>query len=155
MFQDLPLGIKCQEIKTQLRTLYRQHGVVSKKTMGKILDKESLCQAELGRIGEIQNELAVALSVCRGSRQELDGAKKKFTSKSLGILKNFKRKQVIYQLLSNLKTIRTLVSSIQKKNITDFERSVAKERWTITWAFGKGGIFWCDSIATWKPKRSS
>lgn len=75
-----------------------------------ILEKESQCKEELARISQITNDIGEALEICRESRQHLNSAKQQFTTASLGILANYKRKQIIYQLLKNLKTIKTLVS---------------------------------------------
>ena len=74
-----------------------------------ILEKESQCKEELGKIFQTVKDIGVALAICRESREHLSLAKQQFTTASLGILANYKRKQIIYQLLKNLKTIKTLV----------------------------------------------
>lgn len=75
-----------------------------------ILEKESQCKEELLRINQIIKDIGTALVICRESRGHLNSAKQQFTTASLGILANYKRKQIIYQLLKNLQTIKTLVS---------------------------------------------
>ncbi|EEB14977.1 conserved hypothetical protein [Pediculus humanus corporis] len=106
--KKLPEGLDCGDIKKSLNVLYRQHGVVSKKMLQLILEKESQCKEELGKIFQTVKDIGVALAICRESREHLSLAKQQFTTASLGILANYKRKQIIYQLLKNLKTIKTL-----------------------------------------------
>ncbi|KAK6634867.1 hypothetical protein RUM44_000114 [Polyplax serrata] len=106
--KKLPDGLVCVEIKNTLKGLYRQHGVVSKKMLQLILEKESQCKEELLRINQIIKDIGTALVICRESRGHLNSAKQQFTTASLGILANYKRKQIIYQLLKNLQTIKTL-----------------------------------------------
>jgi hypothetical protein len=64
----------------------------------------------LCRIQEVQEELLAMLRVCRGGRRDLNLAKRQFTTASLGILANYRKRQVVQGLLHSLNTIKTLVS---------------------------------------------
>ena len=103
-----------------MKILYRQHGVVSKKMLALILEKESHCKGELNRISQLQNDIGEALGICRNSRQCLNKAKQQFTTASLGILANYKRKQSIFQLLKSLNMIKTLVSKLFMRLLIKF-----------------------------------
>lgn len=84
--------------------------VVSKKVFQLILEKQSSYTGEIQRVREIEDELETALYTCQASRADLSIAKSQFTTKSLGILANYRRKQAAGVLLNSLRTIDTLVS---------------------------------------------
>jgi len=62
------------------------------------------------RILEVQQKLQATLSVCREGRRDLNLAKRQFTTASLGILANYRKRQLVQALLHSLNTIKTLVS---------------------------------------------
>jgi len=64
----------------------------------------------LCRILKVQQELQATLCVCREGRRDLNLAKRQFTTASLGILANYRKRQVVQGLLHSLNTIKTLVS---------------------------------------------
>jgi len=64
----------------------------------------------LFRILEVQEELKATLCVCKKGRNDLNLAKRQFTTASLGILANYRKRQVVQGLLHSLNTIKTLVS---------------------------------------------
>ncbi|XP_066997108.2 syndetin [Anabrus simplex] len=98
----------CLSIKKDLDVLTLQHSVVSKQVLRLIEQKESACSKEFERFKEIHNELTYALRICREGRRDLSLAKRQFTTASLGILANYKRRQVIQGLLHNLGSIKAL-----------------------------------------------
>ncbi|PSN30261.1 Syndetin [Blattella germanica] len=53
-------------------------------------------------------ELQATLFVCREGRRELNLAKRQFTTASLGILANYRKRQLVQGLLHSLNTIKTL-----------------------------------------------
>lgn len=65
----------------------------------------------LFRILEVQQELQATLCVCREGRRDLNLAKRQFTTASLGILANYRKRQLVQGLLHSLNTIKTLVSA--------------------------------------------
>lgn len=62
------------------------------------------------RVREIEDELEAALFTCQESRADLSISKRQFTTKSLGILANYRRRQAAVLLLNSLRTIGTLVN---------------------------------------------
>lgn len=82
---------------------------MSKKMLQLILEKELKCKGELQNIDQLQKDIGQALAICKESRRHLSTAKQQFTTASLGILADYKRKQSICQLLKSLNMIKTLV----------------------------------------------
>jgi hypothetical protein len=60
-------------------------------------------------VREIEDDLEAAIFVCKESRSDMAIAKQQFTTKSLGILANYRKRQAALNLLSSLRTIDTLV----------------------------------------------
>lgn len=60
---------------------------------------------------ELQDQLNSAIRICRTGREGLSVAQAKFTSTSLGIVANIRKKQSLKGVLRSLNTIKTLVSS--------------------------------------------
>ncbi len=63
------------------------------------------------RVREIEDELVAAIFTCQEGRRDLSLTKEQFTSKSLGILANYRKREAATSLLKSLRTIHTLVSS--------------------------------------------
>nr|CAD7444940.1 unnamed protein product [Timema bartmani] len=68
----------------------------------------SKVSSEVFRILEIQKELQSTLKICQIGRSHLFLAKRQFTTASLGILANYRKRQVVQGLLHYLQTIKTL-----------------------------------------------
>lgn len=82
---------------------------MSKKVLQLILQQQTACNAEFENVVQIKNQLSETITVCKDSRQELNTAKKQFIT-SLGILANYRKRQLVQNLLHSLNTIKTLVS---------------------------------------------
>lgn len=108
--EKLPEILYSKEIEKCYKKLKQQHQVVSKKVLQLILEKQSACEGEFEKILELQEKLQDVLEECRMGRVDLKLATKQFTTASLGILANYKKRQVVEELLSSLNTIKTLVS---------------------------------------------
>nr|CAD7458043.1 unnamed protein product [Timema tahoe] len=88
-------------------TSYNQGHPKTKKTM-KQGSEVSKVSSEVFRILEIQKELQSTLKICQIGRSHLFLAKRQFTTASLGILANYRKRQVVQGLLHYLQTIKTL-----------------------------------------------
>lgn len=108
--EKLPMILHSKEIEKCCKKLEQQHQVVSKKVLQLILDKQSACTTEFDKIQQLQEQLRDVLEICKKGREDLEGAKTQFTTASLGMLANYQRRQVVQELLTNLNTIKTLVS---------------------------------------------
>lgn len=86
----------------------QQHQVVSKKVLQLILEQQSTCNEQFVEIEKISGLLDDTLEVCKTGRSDLDAAKKQFIT-SLGILANYRKRQLVQNLLHSLNTIKTLV----------------------------------------------
>lgn len=106
--EKLPKILQSKEIEKCYKKLKQQHQVVSKKVLQLILQKQNACNVEFDKILLIQEELQDMLEICRMGRADLKLAERQFTTASLGILANYKRRQIIEELLNNLNTIKTL-----------------------------------------------
>lgn len=58
---------------------------------------------------EVQQSLAETLSVCQTARSNLNRGQRSFTTASLGILSNYRKRKAVQDLLRSLNTIKTLV----------------------------------------------
>jgi len=61
------------------------------------------------RVVEVQNELKSAIESCRTGRSQLNEARQQFTTASLGLLANYRKRQRAVSLLKSLSSIKTLV----------------------------------------------
>lgn len=107
--EKLPEILDCKEVEKYCKKLRQQQHVVSKKVLQLILQKQSACQEEFQRILKTEDQLGDMLQICRTGRSNLNLAKKQFTTASLGILGNYRKRQIVQELLNNLRTIKTLV----------------------------------------------
>lgn len=103
--------LNCEEILVQLEQLSRQQKVVSKKVLSQILTNQRACNEEFERIQSLQSLLRETLSVCREGRSKLNVGKQQLTTTSLGILANYRKRQLLRDLLNSLSTIKTLQQS--------------------------------------------
>lgn len=106
--KKLPPKLDCDAIEQDVEKLRRQQVVVSKKVLQLILQKHATFSEEFARILKVQQELQATLCVCREGRRDLNLAKRQFTTASLGILANYRKRQVVQGLLHSLNTIKTL-----------------------------------------------
>lgn len=58
---------------------------------------------------DLQQLLTETLSVCQTARLNLNEGQKSFTTASLGILSNYRKRKLVQELLRSLNTIKTLV----------------------------------------------
>ncbi|KAK3932845.1 Syndetin [Frankliniella fusca] len=103
--------LNCDEILIQSERLHRQQKVVSKKVLSQILTNQRACNEEFERIQNLQSLLRETLSICRDGRSKLNMGKQQLTTTSLGILANYRKRQLLRDLLSSLNTIKTLQRS--------------------------------------------
>lgn len=64
------------------------------------------------RIQDICDSLKMSVMVCQNARDNLHTAQKLFTTASLGILSNYRKRKIILELLKSLNTIKTLVCTM-------------------------------------------
>ncbi|XP_065333095.1 syndetin [Cloeon dipterum] len=104
----LSATLQCDEILNSLRVLKRQRGVVLNQALQLILKQQPSCQDEFERIVDIQGQLKVAVEACKMGRSQLNVAKQQFTTASLGLLANYRKRQRAINLLKLLSSIKTL-----------------------------------------------
>ena len=139
--QKLPAELDLEELAVSRQRLLKELTVVSKKVFQLILEKQSSYTGEIqryiwspiifksccklaiiettdrvfgvhiSRVREIEDDLVAAIFTCQAGREDLALTKEQFTSKSLGILANYRKRQSLTELLASLKTIHTLVSA--------------------------------------------
>lgn len=108
--QKLPEHLECASIMEYFSKLKQQHQVVSNKVLQLILQKQTDCNSEFGKVLQIQRELEETINTCQKSRGNLALAKVQFTTASLGILANYRKRQLVQDLLLSLNAIRNLVN---------------------------------------------
>ncbi|KAK2585599.1 hypothetical protein KPH14_010228 [Odynerus spinipes] len=106
--EKLPKVLQSKEIEKHYKKLKQQYQVVSKEVLRLILKKQSACEEEFHKILDIQTQLQDVLEICRIGREDLKVAKKQFTTAILGILANYKKRQVIEKLLKTVDSIKGL-----------------------------------------------
>ncbi|XP_066595133.1 syndetin isoform X2 [Prorops nasuta] len=106
--QKLPDILSPEEIENSYKRLKLQQQVVSKKVLQLILQKQNSYEQEFQKILSIQSQLRQILEICRIGRNDLKLAKRQFTTASLGILANYRKRRVIEDLLDSLNTVKTL-----------------------------------------------
>lgn len=107
--EKLPAVLDSKDIEKYYKKLKQQHQVVSKKVLQLILQKQKNCNDEFEKILTIEQQLQDLLTICRIGRTDLELARKQFTTASLGILANYRKRQIVEDLLRSLTTIKTLV----------------------------------------------
>lgn len=100
--------IDVSKIQAELEQLKRQHLVVSNHVLQMILEKQSACQDEFNRIVEIQEQVRDLIRKIKEGRDDLGIATQHFTTASLGILANYRKRTIVQLLLRSLNSIRTL-----------------------------------------------
>nr|XP_018909417.1 PREDICTED: syndetin [Bemisia tabaci] len=112
--EKLPEVLDVYQLQQNIKTLRQQQIVVSKKVYQLILDKHRACEEEIKKIQVLQQDLNDALGVCRTSRGCLKNAKRLFTTTSLGILANYRKRTLTQDLLKSLLTIKTLLRTQER-----------------------------------------
>lgn len=103
--------LKMEQIENNLHHLQSQLAVVSKKVLNMILENQTTCQQEFNKIQDICDSLKMSVMVCQNARDNLHTAQKLFTTASLGILSNYRKRKIILELLKSLNTIKTLLKT--------------------------------------------
>ncbi|CAH1787995.1 unnamed protein product [Owenia fusiformis] len=102
--ESLELG----QIDSDRQRLRGQLQAVSKKVSDLVLQNHSAFVDELHRVIDLQESLQTATVVCKNGRRQLSSAKERFTTASLGLLANYKKRQKLVGLLNSMSTIKTL-----------------------------------------------
>ncbi|OXA57412.1 syndetin [Folsomia candida] len=106
--EKLPDPLDREYIQLARQRVLKELTVVSKKVFQLVLEKQSCYSGEIQRVREIEDDLEAAIFTCTESRADLAIAKQHFTTKSLGILANYRKRQAALNLLGSLRTIDTL-----------------------------------------------
>ncbi|XP_059490608.1 syndetin [Neocloeon triangulifer] len=106
--KKLSATLQCDEIQRNLKVLNRQRAVVLNQALQLILKQQPSCQKEFERIVEIQDKLKSSVESCKSGRSQLNIAKQQFTTASLGLLANYRKRQRAVNLLKSLSSIKTL-----------------------------------------------
>lgn len=104
-------SIEMDLIENNLHKLQAQLAVISKRVLHMILENQSLCVEEFNKMQGLHKSLTETLSVCQHARSDLSHGQKSFTTASLGILSNYKKRKTIQDLLRSLNTIKTLLQT--------------------------------------------
>uniref|UniRef100_A0A1B6C6F1 Vacuolar protein sorting-associated protein 54 N-terminal domain-containing protein n=1 Tax=Clastoptera arizonana TaxID=38151 RepID=A0A1B6C6F1_9HEMI len=125
----LPQILDEKTLEEDIQQLKKQHKVVSNKVLQLIIEKQANCQEEFDKIIDVQKQLVETLETVRQGRLHLNTAKTNFTTASLGILANYKKRIVMKDLLRSLNTIKTLHCTEAKLqellNSGDFSGSIS------------------------------
>ncbi|XP_054267533.1 syndetin-like [Macrosteles quadrilineatus] len=106
--KKLPDELFSEVLEKDLAQLKKQQVVVSNQVLQLILEKQSACEQEFNRIVEVQSLVGETLEVVQRGRQDLEIARKHFTTASLGILANYRKRTIIQDLLRSLNSIKTI-----------------------------------------------
>lgn len=84
------------------------------------------------RMQDLQQSLVEALSVCQNARSKLNKGQKSFTTASLSILSNYRKRKIVQDVLKSLNTIKTLVIVFEfKSSSTVLEASGRKKHFDL------------------------
>ncbi|RZF38465.1 hypothetical protein LSTR_LSTR011955 [Laodelphax striatellus] len=106
--KKLPPVLNKQCIEEVCSQLERQHRVVSKQVLKLILDKTVVCEEEFARVLETKKLVGETVDAVKRARTDLSLAHQHFTTASLGILANYRKRTLVLDLLRSLNTIKTL-----------------------------------------------
>ncbi|KAJ8298925.1 hypothetical protein KUTeg_022985 [Tegillarca granosa] len=104
----LPEVLELEKIDDDRTRLRKQLQVVSKKVSDLVLQNHPAYAAELQRVMELQKTLQLARVICSNGRRQLGVAEQSFTTASLKMLANYRKRQQLIGLLKSLRTIKTL-----------------------------------------------
>ncbi|XP_076113826.1 syndetin-like isoform X4 [Mytilus galloprovincialis] len=106
--EKLPEVLDLQDIDADRNRLRKQLNVVSKKVSDLVLQNHPAYARELQRVMELEKTLQLASVICANGRRNLSDARQTFTSASLKMLANVRKRQQLTGLLKSLRTIKTL-----------------------------------------------
>ncbi|XP_060086337.1 syndetin-like [Ylistrum balloti] len=106
--QKVPEEPDLDQIDRDRQKLRKQLQVVSKKVSDLVLQNHPAYATELQRVMELQKTLQLASIICANGRRQLSCARKSFTTASLKMLANYRKRQQLIGLLKSLRTIKTL-----------------------------------------------
>ncbi|XP_046674194.1 syndetin [Homalodisca vitripennis] len=106
--KKLPAELDGDLLERDLANLKKQQVVVSNHVLQLILEKQLAREQEFQRIVEVQTLVDETLSMVRRGRQDLRVAREHFTTASLGILANYRKRTIVQDLLRSLNSIKTL-----------------------------------------------
>lgn len=106
--EKLPEELDLEEINTDRNRLRKQLNVVSKKVSDLVLQNHPAYAKELQRVMELEKTLQLASVICSNGRRNLSDAKGIFTSATLKMLANVRKRQKLTGLLKSVRTIKTL-----------------------------------------------
>ncbi|XP_022337065.2 syndetin-like isoform X3 [Crassostrea virginica] len=106
--RKLPEVLDLGDIDLDRKRLRKQLQVVSKKVSDLVLQNHPAYARELQRVMDLQKTLQYANGICATGRRQLSSARDKFTSASLNMLANYRKRQQLVSLLKSLRTIKTL-----------------------------------------------
>ncbi|KAK6190358.1 hypothetical protein SNE40_002246 [Patella caerulea] len=106
--EKLPEVLNLGDIDGDRVRLRKQLQAVSKKVSELILQNHPAYAAELQRVMELERCLHAASVVCASGRREVLRGKEIFTTASLGLLANYRKRHQLFGLLKSLHTIKTL-----------------------------------------------
>ncbi|KAI5646619.1 vacuolar-sorting protein 54, of GARP complex domain-containing protein [Phthorimaea operculella] len=99
-----------ESIEQTFTKLKRQQQVVSGKALHLISQQRDNCDREFAEIQLIRDQLTQTLETCRKAREHLRNASNHLTISTFVILANFRKRQIIRQVLKSLELLRSLRS---------------------------------------------
>lgn len=106
--EKLPEKLNLEEIDDDRTRLRKQLQSVSKRVSELVLQNHPAYAAELQRVMELQKTLQIATIICKEGRGQLSEARDRFTTTSLHLLANVRKRHQMKGLLKSLHTIKTL-----------------------------------------------
>ncbi|XP_035688646.1 syndetin-like isoform X2 [Branchiostoma floridae] len=105
---DGPEKLSLEDIDKDRNRLRRQLAAVSKKVSELVLENHPAYAQELQRVMDLETALQGANVICINGRRHLEIAKQGFTTASLGLLANQRKRSQLLGLMNSLRTIKTL-----------------------------------------------
>ncbi|CAH1237851.1 VPS50 [Branchiostoma lanceolatum] len=106
--KDGPEKLSLEDIDKDRNRLRRQLAAVSKKVSELVLENHPAYAQELQRVMDLESALQGANVICINGRRHLEIAKQGFTTASLGLLANQRKRSQLLGLMNSLRTIKTL-----------------------------------------------
>ncbi|XP_049883214.1 syndetin [Pectinophora gossypiella] len=107
---NAPVPPTPEAIEQVFAKLKRQQQVVSGKALHLISQQRDNCDREFAEIQNIREQLSLTLDTCRKARDDLRTASNHLTVSTFVILANFRKRQIIRQVLKSLELLRSLRS---------------------------------------------
>ncbi|KAL3842010.1 hypothetical protein ACJMK2_020083 [Sinanodonta woodiana] len=106
--EKLPEKLELEQIDNDRIKLRRQLQCVSRRVSELVLQNHPAYVGELQRVMELQKTLQLGSVICADARRQLSVARESFTTASLGLLANYRKRQLLKGLLKSLHTIKTM-----------------------------------------------